>query len=99
MRANESATFCDVVVDEINVWFYIVVGIITVIFMFVFFVRRSKGESYNVMLADFLAIKDNEVQTKIGMCWKDGESVMEKDNEIRINAMMDGYLKEIGKYL
>jgi hypothetical protein len=64
-----------------------------------FFVFKSKGESYNVLLADFLAIKNNEVQTAIGKCWQNGRSIMNADKKHKEDTKLDEYLKVIAKYL
>jgi hypothetical protein len=99
IRSSGAVSMSDIYIDEVNVEVYMALGIIITVFLILFFVFKSKGESYNVMLADFLAIKNNEVQTAIGKCWQNGRSIMNADKKYKEDTKLDEYLKVIAKYL
>jgi hypothetical protein len=100
LKDYEEATFWDIKINDIGIIFYIVIGIIALGFTSIFFVKYSNGKSYNDLLADFLTIKNNEIQTRIGKCWKNGEALLNRENQINQEITeVDEYMSEIQKYL
>lgn len=54
----------------------------------------SMGSSYDEFVTDFLLIKNNEDQTEIGKCWKNGSYAKgNSSNELnKISEMLNRYL-------
>lgn len=88
-----SLNFWSISIDGIPILVYIVTGFIITIFLVVFFICFSMGESYDSFLKKFLLIKYREEQCEIGKRWID-KIFNEKDIEYpqEICQIIDKYL-------
>lgn len=86
MTSDMSSAFWDINIDGIPILGYIISGIVVILFLCIFFICASMGESYDSFLTKFLLIKSREEQKEIGKCWPD------TDNLTKISEMLKKYL-------
>lgn len=67
-----SPSLYDISIDGIPILAYIITGFFITIFLLIFFICFSMGESYDSFCRKFLLIKNREEQREIGKCWPEG---------------------------